>query len=164
MSFDSTMAHVFKWEGGYVNDEDDPGGETNYGISKRAHPDVDIANLTEDEAKEIYRREYWEPACCYALPERLAAFHMDFAVNAGVRRANKTLQEALRVHADGAIGPVTLSAIDHMDAFFNTEGVLYDYALRRIHHYTHLAHSDPVRKKYLTGWLRRTLDALGMAV
>ena len=59
--FDHTMEYVFAVEGGYVNDPDDPGGETNYGISKRYHKDVDIKNLTKEDAKEIYYREYWVP-------------------------------------------------------------------------------------------------------
>ena len=54
---------------GYVNDPKDPGGETNYGISKRAYPDVDIKNLTEDGAKDIYKRDYWDKNKCEDLSE-----------------------------------------------------------------------------------------------
>ena len=63
-SFDEIIEVVLHHEGGYVNDPKDPGGETNYGISKRAYPDVDIKNLTEDGAKDIYRRDYWEKYRC----------------------------------------------------------------------------------------------------
>ena len=56
----ATLAH----EGGYVNDPADPGGETKFGISKRAYPDVDIKSLTRQEAEMIYRRVYWEKAGC----------------------------------------------------------------------------------------------------
>ena len=52
-TFDEIIDVVLHHEGGYVNDPKDPGGETNYGISKRAYPDVDIKNLTEDGAKDI---------------------------------------------------------------------------------------------------------------
>ena len=46
-------------EGGYVNDPTDPGGETNYGISKRAYPKIDIKALTKHEAVKIYYKDYW---------------------------------------------------------------------------------------------------------
>ena len=62
MPFYQEIKHVLKREGGYVNDPDDPGGETKYGISKRAHPDVDIASLTPESAAEIYKDYYWLPA------------------------------------------------------------------------------------------------------
>lgn len=158
------MAHVLKWEGHYVDDDDDPGGETKYGISKRAHPDVDIANLTEDDAKEIYRREYWVPAGCPRIThEGLACFHMDTAVNLGVARAVKLLQQAAFITPnDGRFGQVTESHLKLLHRWGQTSYVLQDYYKLRVHHYTRLAHSDPSRRKFLLGWLRRTLDALGM--
>jgi lysozyme family protein len=48
-------------EGGYVNNPADPGGETKYGISKRAYPNIDIAKLTLDQALNIYYNAYWQP-------------------------------------------------------------------------------------------------------
>ena len=59
MTFDILVKKVLKHEGGYVNDPSDPGGETKYGISKRAFPDLDIKNLTEEQAILIYYDEYW---------------------------------------------------------------------------------------------------------
>jgi lysozyme family protein len=59
MSFSSVIKMILEHEGGYVNHPSDPGGETKYGISKRAYPDIDIANLTEEDAEEIYYRDYW---------------------------------------------------------------------------------------------------------
>lgn len=77
-------------EGGYSNDPDDPGKETKYGISKRAHPNVDIKNLTLDGAKKIYHDEYWLPCDCAAIrprPAKLMVF--DCAVNQGVGVARR---------------------------------------------------------------------------
>ena len=54
LDFTEAVSVVFKHEGGYVNDRNDPGGETNMGISKRAYPDLDIKNLTQDDAAEIF--------------------------------------------------------------------------------------------------------------
>ena len=69
--FDKAMEHIFKWEGGYVNDAKDPGGETKYGICKRSHPTVDIKNLTKDQAKVIYKREYWDKCVAELVTEKL---------------------------------------------------------------------------------------------
>ena len=51
---------VLRHEGGYVNDPLDLGGETKYGISKRSYPHLDIKNLTLDQAKQIYFRDFWQ--------------------------------------------------------------------------------------------------------
>ena len=58
--FEDIIEITLHHEGGYVNDPDDLGGETNFGIAKRFYPDVDIKNLTKDEASDIYRRDYWD--------------------------------------------------------------------------------------------------------
>ncbi len=110
MSFDDAVAKVLQAEGGYVNDPRDPGGETKYGISKRAYPNVDIANLTAAQAKEIYRADYWDKPLIGALPDRIACTVFDAAVNSGVAQAVKWLQQAVGVSVDGVIGPATLQA------------------------------------------------------
>jgi lysozyme family protein len=85
--FDDVMEFIFKWEGGYVDHPDDPGGATNFGISQRSYPDLDIKNLTKEEAKKIYYEDYWLPSGADELiyPDALAL--MDFAVHSGVYRA-----------------------------------------------------------------------------
>jgi len=91
--FNSCVTLTLWLEGGYVNNPNDPGGETKYGISKRAHPNVDIANLTLDEAKEIYLDEYWMPSGCENLPTPLDLCVFDAAVNSGITRAAQWLKE-----------------------------------------------------------------------
>ena len=71
VEFDDIIEVVLHHEGGYVNDPDDPGGETNFGVAKRSHPDVDIANLTKDGAKEIYKEHYWNKNKVESLSEEL---------------------------------------------------------------------------------------------
>ena len=61
-TFDEIIEVVLEHEGGYVNDPHDAGGETNFGIAKRWYPDVDIKNLTKEQAKKIYHQDYWSPA------------------------------------------------------------------------------------------------------
>jgi len=81
------LEHIFKVEGGYVHDPRDPGGETNWGISKRSYPDLDIANLTRDEAAAIYERDYIQPVREIVEDERMVYHVVDAAVNHGLRRA-----------------------------------------------------------------------------
>ena len=72
MTFETAIAFVLSEEGGYSNDPNDPGGETNFGISKRSHPNVDIKNMTQDEAESIYKYLYWDACRCESLPDKLA--------------------------------------------------------------------------------------------
>jgi len=89
MEFKKAVDIVLKLEGGFVNHPKDPGLETKYGISKRSYPDLDIKKLTKKQAREIYKKDYWDKCSCETLPEimRLAVF--DCAVNQGVSRALK---------------------------------------------------------------------------
>ena len=87
--FNKALKFVLKWEGGYSNDPRDPGGETNFGISKRSYPNEDIKNMTLDRAKEIYYQNYWLKAGCDDLPYPFNIVVFDTAVNMGRSRAIK---------------------------------------------------------------------------
>lgn len=110
MTFDEAFTRLLGHEGGYVNDPRDPGGETNWGISKRAYPNVDIKTLTQDSAKAIYRRDYWAPVRADELPDVVRFDVFDAAVNSGVSQAAKWLQRAAGTNPDGVIGAVTIGA------------------------------------------------------
>ena len=86
-NFDKSMTFVFKWEGGYVNNPADPGGETKYVICKRAHPTFDIKELTVEQARAIYLTDYWAKAGCDKLEWPMCLVVFDTAVNMGVKRA-----------------------------------------------------------------------------
>jgi lysozyme family protein len=116
MTFDEAFEKLLGHEGGYVDDRADPGGETKYGISKRAYPAEDIRNLTLDRAKLLYFRDYWGPAGCDALPPAMRLQVFDMAVNSGVRAAIKALQKAAGENVDGVLGPLTLLAVQSMPA------------------------------------------------
>ena len=85
--FDKAVKFTLKWEGGYSNDPNDPGGETKYGISKRSYPELDISKLTLKQAKEIYYQNYWLKAGCDGLPYPFDIIVFDTSVNMGKRRA-----------------------------------------------------------------------------
>lgn len=108
--FKDAVEFVLEQEGGYTLDPNDPGGETNYGISRKAYPALDIKNLTREGAIEIYHRDYWKPCKCDDLPRHFAFIVFDTAVNQGPRVAIRLLQIALGVTVDGIIGPKTLAA------------------------------------------------------
>ena len=111
MTFDDAFEALMAHEGDYVNDPRDPGGETKYGISKRAYPAVDIRGLTLEGAKAIYRHDYWRPVGCEAVPEAVRFDLFDMAVHSGIRAAIYTLQRAVGAGEDGVLGPVSLAAI-----------------------------------------------------
>ena len=107
--FEQAVALILKHEGGYVHDKNDPGGETNYGISKRAYPAEDIKALTPERAKALYRRDYWDAIRGPELPFPVALVVFDMAVNAGVSAAVKLLQRSVGATVDGKIGPQTIA-------------------------------------------------------
>ena len=112
MSFSTVIKMVLEHEGGYVNHPSDPGGETKYGISKRAYPEVNIADLTEEDAEEIYFNDYWNRIKGEELPAGVACVVMDYAVNSGISRASKALQSVCGIaNGDGIIGPASLNSV-----------------------------------------------------
>jgi lysozyme family protein len=110
-SFDEAFVLVVGSEGGYANNPADPGGETHWGVSKRSYPALDIKNLTIDQAKAIYERDYWAKVGADKLPPPLALVLFDAAVNNGPSRAARWLQQAVGVPQDGVVGPLTLAAV-----------------------------------------------------
>jgi lysozyme family protein len=149
MNFDDAFAKVIGNEGGYVNDPQDPGGETKYGISKRAYPNEDIAGLTLDRAKAIYRLHYWAAAGCDAVPELLKFEVFDMAVNQGVSASVKALQYAAGVEDDGVIGNKTVQAVQAMLPI----RLLFRFDAARLVHYAEV-HDDQLAR-FGRGWLHR---------
>jgi lysozyme family protein len=150
--FDQCFEKLIAHEGGYVNHASDPGGETNYGISKRAYPSLDIKALTLADAKAIYKRDYWDRAQCDQLPSQLSYLVFDAAVNSGIGQSIRFLQRAVGVADDGSIGPITLSAAKRMD----TESLCARFLGHRLEFMTKLSTFDVFGK----GWARRVADQL----
>jgi lysozyme family protein len=150
--FDQCFDKLISHEGGYVNDPRDPGGETKFGISKRAYPQVDIKNLTLDAAKAIYKRDYWDRAQCDKLPPQVAYLLFDAAVNSGIGQAIRFLQRAVNLADDGVIGPMTLAAVGRSDA----EAISARFLGQRLEFMTKLTTWDTFGK----GWARRIADQL----
>ena len=157
VNFEDIIVKVLHHEGGYVDDPKDPGGETNFGIAKRSHPDVDIKNLTEDKAKSIYKEHYWDKNKVEELPYQLRHIYFDMCVNQGKGRAVKILQQAANakgasLKVDGGLGPKTLAAIEDS----NVE--LQRVRSYRVKYYADLVTRKPDLEKFYYGWFKRALE------
>ncbi len=123
-NWNSCLAFVFSAEGGYVDDPQDPGGATNFGITIAELAQwrgvevsrQDVQALTKDEAAAIYRANYWKPVNGPGLPGGIDLMVFDAAVNNGAGRSAKFLQQAAGVTQDGWIGPATLQAVSAIPA------------------------------------------------
>lgn len=157
LAFKSAMVVLLQDEGGYDNDPDDPGGETNFGIDKRTYPDVDIANLTVEGATRIYFDDWWEKHGLGDMPPIVGAKMFNVGVNTGMFQAAKFLQRALGFTGeavDGHIGPVTRTAL----AIAVPQMVLQSIRDQQAQFYRNLVERRPVLGKYLRGWLRRAAE------
>lgn len=117
-NFNPVMEEVFAHEGGYVNHRADPGGETNFGISKRSYPNEDIRGMTRTRAKAIYRADFWNPIKGDQLPDGVDLVTMDASVNSGKVRGVRWIQQAAglpKERIDGIMGPKTLIEIRKRD-------------------------------------------------
>ena len=116
MNFETAIERILAHEGGYVNNPRDPGGETQWGISKRSYPAVDIRALTRDGAKAIYERDFWRPVVSTVADGALQYQLLDAAVNHGMGNAVRFLQRAVGVADDGHWGPMSGAALSRMSA------------------------------------------------
>jgi lysozyme family protein len=111
VNFDIAFDRLMGNEGGYCDVVGDPGGETNWGISRRSYPNVDIKGLTRIGAKAIYLSDFWQRGQMDQFDGAIAFQVFDIAVNSGIETAIRLLQRAACVADDGHIGQVTVSAI-----------------------------------------------------
>ena len=155
--FEKAITLVLKHEGGYVNDPNDLGGETKYGISKRSYPHLDIKTLTVEQAIEIYRRDWWDKYRYGDIKDQdVATKVFDLSVNMGPATAHRLLQEALvfldyPVEIDGIIGPQTIAAANKADP----RRLLQVLRWLAAHHYYRIAAQRPQSRAFLLGWLGR---------
>lgn len=159
--FDAAIALLLSpdVEGGYSNDPLDPGGETNWGISKRSYPELDIRMLRREDAVKIYERDFWIPLRCPELPPALAIVLFDSAVNQGVRPAIEMLQASLGVAVDGLMGPVTVTAARGMAQEALTRALAVFMSRRGVRYSRHA-----LFPRYALGWFKRIFLFHGTAL
>lgn len=166
------QAEAFRrqWEGGYVCDPADHGGETNWGITwptlRRAlaaglvPSGTSVVSLTQAEASAIFAAYYWREPGFDMLPPALAVCCYDGGVNSGPHQATLWLQRALNQHGahlapDGLVGPATLAAAERLPQY----PVLEDALQLRREFLEALVAARPSQARFRLGWARR-VDAL----
>jgi lysozyme family protein len=163
-AFHLSLPFILRWEGGFVDDPDDPGGRTNKGVTHQTYNDwrarqglgpKDVKLITDDEVAAIYERDYWLGPRCDVLRRPLDLAQFDTAVNMGIRRSVRILQSALGCGVDGAFGQATARAAAECDI----GATVAEYCRIREGVYRNLAERNPKLAKFLKGWLNR-LNAL----
>lgn len=149
---DRAWIWIRQTEGGVSFNQADRGGRTAYGISERAHPEVWLNGApTEAQARAIYARDYWIACQCHVLPEPLGLMLFDLAVQHGRRTATRIWQQALKIQADGLLGPKTVDAAIKA----NPTLLIDSYFPLRAEYYAFLAKADSSQAIFLLGWFGR---------
>ena len=154
----TSMALMLKSEGGFNNNPHDPGGMTNLGVTRRAWEayvqrqvdEAEMRSLTPEIVAPLYKARYWNPCKCDELPLGIDYAVFDFAVNAGVSRASKTMQSALGTAADGVVGPATIGVAVNADP----DHFLEKFSAAKEQFYRNL----PTFEHFGKGWLRRVSE------
>jgi len=158
-TFEECVNAVLAHEGGYVDDPTDRGGETNYGITKKVARENgyggDMKELPKSTAQDIYKAKYWDKVRADELPESVRYAIFDTAINMGVSRAIKLLQEVAECEVDGIIGSQTIIA--------SFEVSLEAYCLQRMYFYCQIVRRDKSQAKYIGGWSNRVMDIVKIA-
>lgn len=152
----TVVSRTLNIEAGYVNDPKDPGGETKYGISKRAYPNLDILNLNLTQAINIYFSDYWMKVGLNNLHPALASQVFDHGVNHGAESSVKMLQGILHVAPDGNVGPMTAAAASRV----HFTCLIFSFLSARIKFYTNdiAQWADDGR-----GWTNRVAQCMSWA-
>ncbi|EFC92474.1 protein of unknown function DUF847 [Dethiosulfovibrio peptidovorans DSM 11002] len=173
--FSEVLSVVLGFEGGYVNDPDDRGGRTNYGITegtlrsayeRKIVSHKDIRSLSKADAALIYWSDYWEPIEADGMPNPLDLVMFDCAVNHGVGGAGRLLQKTLNFVADadlsvdGVIGPNTLKTLKKALDGNSPEALSMSVLAMRTRFYVKIVEGDSSQRKFLWGWVRRRVAGL----
>ncbi len=157
--FVQAVSRVLANEGGYAMLANDPGGATNFGISQRDYPTLDIRTLTRSDAIAIYFRDFWNTGRYRELPDPIAVKLFDLSVNMGPAHATGCLQRGLRacgtsVTEDGALGNETVAAAKCADSHALLAAVRSEAA----GYYRAMADARSAKdgeRNFLEGWLNR---------
>lgn len=158
-NFTICLNDILGWEGGFVNNPDDPGGMTNLGVTKATyeewvgHPvSAEIMRkLTPENVAPLYRKMFWDQLRCDEMPAGLDLCVFDFGVNAGTGRSACYLQRLVRVTEDGSIGPKTVAAVKEFCRSVGLVEAIKAFSKVRRAYYRKLPHFSIFGK----GWLRR---------
>lgn len=158
---DKALPLILIFEGSkYTNLPLDKGHGTKYGITQSTYDSYNnilnkklssVKDITIQEVQDIYLNQYWIFAKCNLLPEKLSIVMFDTAVNSGIKRAMKFLQQSLSLNVDGSFGTQTEEAIQ----FINDDYISNLYISYREEFYNNIVKNNPSQSAFLKGWLRR---------
>jgi len=163
MSFETALAFTLGQEGGYVDNPRDHGGATAYGITQRTYDAWNtshgmalqpVRDIDRDMVDAIYQANYWTPAHCAAMPDKLGMCVFDFAVNSGVHQALATLQTCLGTGPDGRWGPKTASLVSALDQDAET-ALVASYLDARRDFLQDIVERNPGQHIFLADWEKR---------
>ncbi|MDD3325937.1 MAG: glycosyl hydrolase 108 family protein [Zoogloea sp.] len=163
-AFEASLPFVLRWEGGFVDHPNDPGGRTNKGVTQKVYdawrrrqglPVRDVKRLEDAELHRIYEAGYWLPPRCDRLARQLDLVHFDTAVNMGPGRAVRFLQKAAGCGVDGDFGSQTEKAVQACEL----GDLIAGYCATREAYYRELVRRNASLGVFLKGWLNR-LNAL----
>lgn len=165
--FDVAFEILLEFEGEYTNNLNDPGGITKYGISKKSYPQLDIENLTKEDAQKIYYRDFWIPLKCNDIPSGINIALFDTAVNIGLKNAVKLFQITINyirkennkkeISVDGIIGNQTLGALEEVLKTHTIVSIISIFLMKRIEYYVNIISKNKKLKEFLFGWIKRTI-------
>ena len=167
ISFDEAFRRLIGHEGGYSNDKRDPGNwtgskvgvgilkGTKFGLAANTYPTLDIKNISLAQAKDIYKKDWWDKLGANGMHSAVVFQLWDFAINAGKKRAIQELQQAVGVALDGVIGPKTMEAVNAHDL----NDVILTLTAERLKFYTSLSTWATWGK----GWTNRVAENLKFA-
>jgi len=173
-SFENALTKTLRNEGGYVNDPDDPGGETYKGVARNLHSSwegwsiVDSskrqtgfpANLEhnedlQDKVKLFYKTKFWDRILGDQITDEHVGFAIfDFGVNAGISTSAALAQQVVDVNSDGVVGPTTINAINAM----NPEHFIASFTIAKIVRYVAIVNKRPTSRKFFFGWISRAIN------
>ncbi len=173
--FNTAFQLMIAHEGGYVNDPDDPGGETYKGVARKIFSKwngwttVDIlkrqsgfpANLDKDAelqgaVTDFYRVTFWDPMKGDQITDQeVASSIFDFGVNAGLSSSASLAQMVIGAKADGVIGPKSIEILNA----FNSDHFLAAFTVAKIARYVNIVMKRPASRKYFYGWVCRALGS-----
>ncbi len=155
--FEQAFNYLLLFEGGFSDDKNDKGGITKFGISERSYPNIDITQLTLEEAKNIYYEDFWlKNKCDKIIHTKVAIKLFDISVNTGLKVAARILQRAVRASGimlseDGIIGEKTINSVNKIDG-----GILLSALKSEIAGYYRIIITKNDRLKvFENGWLNR---------
>jgi lysozyme family protein len=157
--FEYAFGELMKLEGGFVEHDADPGKATNWGISQRSHPTVDIVNLTKEGAMDIYKKDYWPWYMDSVTDWTVAAEIFEILVNIPPEKAVKIVQRAMNylgagIEEDGQFGAITLRSLNHYSRRWRVS-LLKAINGVQFMHYLGLVEGGDRFDPFARGWLRR---------